>query len=68
MGYSSAASAIGELRVNTFDLEKLVADGYIDVFISQSWAGAWQEWWKQDILGWTFQLSYILAHKAMIVA
>jgi hypothetical protein len=68
MGYSSGASAVGEFRVNTFDLEKLVADGYIDVFVSQSWAGAWEEWWLHARLGWTFQLSYILGNKLQVAA
>ncbi|MEJ2007610.1 MAG: hypothetical protein P8Z30_05525 [Acidobacteriota bacterium] len=73
MMYSNAASAIGDWRCNGLDLETLAGEGYLDVFVDQTWAGAWNEvgvrehdFWNNPILGYTYQLCYLLLHAATL--
>ena len=75
IGYSYAGSAVGEWRVNCVDIESIAREGYMDAYIDQSWAGAWNEagerhyepnFWSYSFLGWTYQLNYILLHGAML--
>jgi hypothetical protein len=73
IGYSNAASAVADLRVNCFDLEAIAKEGYLDGWIDQTWAGAWNEvgqrpnwFWNRPTLGWTYQLAYMLTHAAVL--
>ncbi len=73
IGYSSASSAVSDWRINCFDLESIAKEGYLDAWIDQTWAGAWNEFgqrpdilWNQPLLGWTYQLSYMLLHAAIL--
>lgn len=76
IGYSNAASAIADWRVNCFDLETTAREGYLDAWIDQTWAGAWNEvghrppteftFWNVQPLGWTYQLAYTLMHAAIL--
>ena len=75
IGYSYAGSAVGEWRVNCVDIESIAKEGYMDVYIDQSWSGAWNEagerhyesnFWSYPKLGWTYHLNYILLHAAML--
>jgi hypothetical protein len=73
IGYSNAASAVADWRVNCLDLEAIAKEGYLDGWIDQSWAGAWNEvgqrpgtFWNDQLLGWTYQLSYMLGHAAVL--
>ena len=73
MMYSNAASAVGDWRCNGLDLESVAKQGYLDIFVDQTWAGAWNEvglretdFWNSPLLGWTYQLGYVLLHAAML--
>ena len=73
IGYSNAASAVADWRVNCFDLEAIAKEGFLDGWIDQTWAGAWNEvaqrpetFWNNPILGWTYQLCYMLGHAAVL--
>jgi len=73
IGYSNAATAVGDWRVNCFDLESIAKEGFLDAYIDQSWAGAWNEvaqrpgrFWNDNHMGWTYQLAYILLHGAIL--
>jgi hypothetical protein len=73
IGYSTGASAVGEWRVDCIDLESIAKEGFLDAWIDQSWAGAWNEvgvreggFWNAPYLGWTYQLAYVLAHSAQL--
>lgn len=68
IGYSTASSAVGEWRIDGFDLEQIAREGYLDAWIDQSWAGEWNDYWNDAMLGYTFQLSYILVHGAQLAA
>jgi hypothetical protein len=73
MMYSNAASAISDWRSNGLDLESVAKQGYLDIFVDQTWAGAWNEvgvrhdnFWNVPLLGWTYQFTYTLEHSAML--
>jgi len=60
MMYSNAASAIA-------------AQGFLDIWVDQTWAGAWNEvgvrdhaFWNAPTKGWTYQLAYMLTHAAIL--
>jgi hypothetical protein len=73
MMYSNAASPVADWRANGLDLESLAKQGYLDIFVDQTWAGAWNEvglretdFWNNPLLGWTYQLGYMLLHSAIL--
>ncbi|MGP8270456.1 MAG: hypothetical protein ACLQLH_10345 [Terracidiphilus sp.] len=73
MMYSNAASAVADWPSNGFDLETIAKQGYLDIWVDQTWAGAWNEvgiryknFWNNPTLGWTYQLDYMLAHAAIL--
>jgi hypothetical protein len=73
MMYSNAASAVADWRANGLDLEAVAKEGYLDIFVDQTWAGACNEvglretdFWNDPLLGWTYQLGYTLLHAAML--
>jgi hypothetical protein len=64
---------VADWRINCFDLEAIGKEGYLDGWIDQTWAGAWNEvgqrpdiFWNIPLLGWTYQLSYMLVHAAVL--
>ena len=68
IGYSQEQSAVGIWRVGLSDVEALVGDGFIDAYVDQSWAGAWEDvpTRASKTTGWTHHLAYILVHRAQI--
>jgi hypothetical protein len=73
MMYSSGASAVADWRCDGLDLESLASEGYLDIFVDQTWAGAWNEvglrqgnFWNRPSLGWTYQLANMLVHSAIL--
>lgn len=73
MMYSNAASAVADWRCNCCDLESIAKEGFLDIFVDQTWAGAWNEigvrhndFWNSPMRGWTYQLAYLLVHAAVL--
>ena len=52
MMYSSGASAIADWRSNGLDLEAVARQGYLDIWVDQTWAGAWNEVGVRDHAFW----------------
>ena len=59
IGYSQEQSAVGIWRVGLSDVEALVGDGFIDAYVDQSWAGAWEDvpTRASKTTGWTHHLA-----------
>lgn len=66
MGYSSGTSAMEEYRSHGFDLEAVAQSGCLDLWITQTWASAWQDYWPAHSMGYTFQLTSLLVHAAQL--
>lgn len=66
IGYSSGTSSIEEWRSHGFDLERVARSGYLDLWITQTWASAWGDYWPAHSMGYTFQLMNALVHQAML--
>ena len=73
IGYSGGCSAVGEYRASGVDLEAIAREGYLDAWIDQTWAGAWNEvgvragtFWNEPKLGWTYQAAFMLVHAAQL--
>ena len=73
MMWSTAATATSDWRANGLDLETVARQGNLDIFVDQTWAGAWNEvgvrrqtFWNAPLLGWTYQLAYLLQHAAVL--
>lgn len=73
IGYSNAASAVADWRVNCVDLESIGHEGFLDAWIDQTWAGAWNEvgqredlFWNLPLQGWTNQLGFVLLRAAAL--
>ncbi len=73
MMYSTGATATSDWRGNGIDLERIARDGNLDIFVDQTWAGAWgevgvreQTFWNAPLLGWTYQLGTLLLHAAVL--
>lgn len=64
--YSSALGPTAEWMTGCVDLEAVLADGTVDVFVDQTWGGAWQDWWPMPALGWTFQSAFLALHGAVV--
>jgi hypothetical protein len=73
MGYSNSSMAVADARINAMDLEAIAKEGYLDAYIDQTWAGAWNEiaqrpgeFWNNATTGWTYQLGYTLLHGTIL--
>ena len=73
MMYSTAGTAATDWRGNGIDLERIAREGNLDIFVDQTWAGAWgevgvreQTFWNAPLLGWTYQLGTLLMHAAVL--
>jgi hypothetical protein len=71
--YVNGSSAVATWRIRNIDLESIAKAGYLDAWIDQSWAAAWNEvavreypcFWNNPYLGYTPWLAYILGHAAI---
>ncbi|HZG75793.1 MAG TPA: hypothetical protein VEZ72_08030, partial [Paenibacillus sp.] len=66
IGYDSGTSSMEEWRSHGFDLEKVAKSGHLDLWITQTWASAWQDYWPAHGMGYTFQLANVLVNLAML--
>jgi hypothetical protein len=66
--YSSGLAPTVDQRFGQLETHRLIAEGAVDVWIEQTWGGAWQDWWDAGWAGWTFQLAYLLQRGAIIAA
>jgi len=46
------ASAVADWRANGLDLETVAKQGYLDIWVDQTWAGAWNEVGLRDGAFW----------------
>jgi hypothetical protein len=66
IGYSGYTGQLTCLRSTGFDLEAVANSGHLDLWITQSWASAFQDYWRSDTLGYLPMLINALVEQSMI--
>jgi hypothetical protein len=72
--YNHGMPAVSTWRIRNIDLEAIAKEGFLDVWIDQSWAVAWNEagarhhpnFWNFPQWGYTYFLANILGHAAAL--
>jgi hypothetical protein len=66
IGYSGYMTQLTTLRATGFDLEAVAMSGHLDLWITQTWASAFQDYWRSDTLGYLPALVNCLTDQAML--
>lgn len=66
LGYSGYTGQLTAWRATGFDLEAVARAGCLDCWITQTWASAFQDYWRADHLGYQPALVNCLVDQAML--
>ncbi len=66
VGYSGYYSGMETRRSMGFDLERIARSGALDLWVTQTWCSAFQDFWRADTLGYTPGIMNVLSDMVML--